>query len=80
MTNLAFFTGAPGPFEILLILIVVLLLFGAKRLPDLARAMGKSMSEFKKGKEEGARDSGDEPAKIEESPNAAEKPAENQDS
>ena len=39
--------------EILLILVVVLLLFGAKRLPDLARSLGKSMHEFKKGREEG---------------------------
>ena len=39
--------------EILIILLVVLLLFGAKRLPDLARALGKSLREFKKGREEG---------------------------
>ncbi|MBU4211751.1 MAG: twin-arginine translocase TatA/TatE family subunit [Verrucomicrobia bacterium] len=39
--------------EILLILLVVLLLFGAKRLPDLARSLGKSLREFKKGREEG---------------------------
>lgn len=38
-----------GPWEILLILMVVLLLFGAKRLPDLARSIGKSMRELKKG-------------------------------
>ena len=38
--------------EILLILLVVLLLFGAKRLPDLARSLGKSLREFKKGREE----------------------------
>ena len=43
----------PGPLEILLILLVALLLFGAKRLPDLARSLGKSLSEFKKGREEG---------------------------
>lgn len=39
--------------EILLILLVVLLLFGAKRLPDLARSLGKSLHEFKKGRAEG---------------------------
>jgi len=39
--------------EILLILLVVLLLFGARRLPDLARSLGKSLREFKKGREEG---------------------------
>jgi sec-independent protein translocase protein TatA len=36
-----------------LILLVILLLFGAKKLPELARALGKSMHEFKKGREEG---------------------------
>jgi len=39
--------------EILLVLLVVLLLFGAKRLPDLARSLGKSLREFKKGREDG---------------------------
>ena len=42
--------------EMLVILFVVLLLFGSKRLPDLARSLGKSLSEFKKGKEEGERE------------------------
>ena len=42
--------GWPG---ILLVLLVVLLLFGTKRLPDLARSLGKSLREFKKGREEG---------------------------
>lgn len=56
MNSLAFFTGgAPGIGEILLILFVVLLLFGAKKLPELSRSLGKSLSEFKKGREEGER-------------------------
>ncbi len=42
-----------GYTEALLILLAILLLFGARKLPELARALGKSMSEFKKGKEEG---------------------------
>lgn len=47
--------GMSGPFEILLILFVILLLFGSKRLPDLARSLGRSLSEFKKGREDGER-------------------------
>ncbi len=38
-----------GMPEILLILVVVLLIFGAARLPEIGRALGKSMSEFKRG-------------------------------
>lgn len=37
-----------GPWEILLILVVVLLVFGAKRLPEMGAAMGKGIREFKK--------------------------------
>lgn len=36
-----------GPWEIALILVVILLLFGAKRLPEVGRAMGKGIREFK---------------------------------
>lgn len=38
-----------GAGELLIILVVVLVLFGAKRIPDLARNLGKGISEFKKG-------------------------------
>ena len=43
--------GSIGPFEIIVILLVVLLLFGPKRIPDLARALGKASHEFKRAKE-----------------------------
>ena len=38
----------PGPLETLVILIVILLLFGAKRLPEIGRALGEGIREFKK--------------------------------
>lgn len=38
-----------GTGEIIVILVVVLLLFGAKRIPELARSMGKGISQFKQG-------------------------------
>jgi TatA/E family protein of Tat protein translocase len=44
---LAFIEGIGGP-ELMMIMFIVLLLFGANRLPELARGMGKSMREFKK--------------------------------
>ncbi len=37
------------PLEILLILVVILLLFGAKRLPEMAKSIGQSVREFRKG-------------------------------
>jgi sec-independent protein translocase protein TatA len=45
-----------GPLELVLILLVVLLLFGAKRLPELGRSLGSGMKEFKDsvtGKDDG---------------------------
>lgn len=42
-----------GSQELLVILIIVLVLFGANRLPQLARSLGSSLKEFKKGIDEG---------------------------
>jgi sec-independent protein translocase protein TatA len=41
--------GLENPIHILLLLVVVLLVFGAKRLPELGRSLGSVMSEFKRG-------------------------------
>ncbi len=41
-----------GSTEILLIFVAIILLFGASKLPDLARSMGRSMGEFKRGQVE----------------------------
>ena len=53
MLPIAFALGLP---EILLIVFAILLLFGARKLPELARSMGSSVNEFKKGMNEGAVD------------------------
>jgi sec-independent protein translocase protein TatA len=37
----------PGPLEIIILLVIVLLIFGPKRLPDLGRSLGRGMREFK---------------------------------
>jgi sec-independent protein translocase protein TatA len=41
-----------GPQEILLVFLAIVLLFGAAKLPELAKSMGKAMGEFKKGQVE----------------------------
>jgi sec-independent protein translocase protein TatA len=46
----------PGPTEWLIILAVILLLFGSTRLPKLARSLGEASKEFKKGVEDGSKD------------------------
>ena len=51
--NLALLLGMIGPWQVVLIVLVILLMFGGKKIPELMRGLGKGMSEFKKGKEEG---------------------------
>ncbi|MGB5697480.1 MAG: twin-arginine translocase TatA/TatE family subunit [Polyangiales bacterium] len=46
--------GLPKGSELIVILLVVLLLFGARKLPELARSLGASAKEFRKGIAEGA--------------------------
>ncbi len=52
------FISMPGHLEWIVLLVIILLIFG-KRLPELARSVGKSMTEFKKGINE-AKESTDE--------------------
>ena len=44
--------GSFGGQEMIIIFVIVLLLFGAKKLPELARGVGKSMGEFKKARKD----------------------------
>jgi sec-independent protein translocase protein TatA len=48
-----------GPTELIIILVIVMLLFGASRLPKLARSLGQASKEFKDGVSEGAKDAKD---------------------
>ncbi len=59
----------PGPSEWIVVAIVALVvIFGAKKIPEMARSMGRAQSEFKKGMKEGAAD-------LDETPPAAAPPA-----
>ena len=44
--------GSLGPSELILIMLIILLLFGSKRLPELARGLGKGMRQFRKAMED----------------------------
>lgn len=50
MLNTTLFAGLGGT-EIAVILVIVLLLFGGKKIPELMRGLGKGMKEFKDGKD-----------------------------
>jgi len=51
MSILASFMNLGGP-DLLIILLIVLVLFGAKKLPELARGLGQAIKEFQKAKDE----------------------------
>ena len=43
----------PGLWQVIIVVAIILFLFGAKKIPDLARSLGKAKGEFKKGLKEG---------------------------
>ncbi len=51
MNTLATFMNLAGP-DLIVILLIILVLFGAKKLPELARGMGQAVKEFQKAKDE----------------------------
>ena len=51
-TLVPLFPGIPGGPELLVILLIAVLLFGANKIPKLARSTGEAMGEFQKGREE----------------------------
>src|SRR3984893_7555592 len=52
MNILALGIGNLGGPDLFIILLIVLVLFGAKKLPDVARSLGQSMNEFRKARED----------------------------
>lgn len=56
----------PGPTELVIILVVIVVLFGARKLPELSRAVGESIQEFRKASDQAKTDesasSGDDEA------------------
>jgi sec-independent protein translocase protein TatA len=62
--------GSLGPFEIALIFLVILLVFGAKRIPEIARGLGKGIREFKSATKDISRE-----FNVENPPNRIQPPA-----
>ncbi len=47
MNALTIFLGIPGGYQIVIVLVVVLLLFGGKKIPELMKGLGSGIKEFK---------------------------------
>lgn len=59
--------GNLGPTELIIIAVVIILLFGAKKLPDMARSLGKSAKIFK-AETKGLREQSDDDAPVQQQP------------
>lgn len=60
MTAPLFLMGIPGGWELIVIILIVVLLFGGRKIPELMKGLGQGMKEFKK-----ARNEDDGPSKTE---------------
>ena len=69
MANQLLFLGSLGSQEIIIIALVILLLFGGKKIPELMRGLGKGVSQFKKGMKDIEDEINQEPEKIDETKN-----------
>ena len=58
--NLTVLLGMIGPWQIVIIIAVVILLFGAKKIPELMKGVGKGIKEFKDATKDGVEDSEEE--------------------
>ncbi|MCP4551224.1 MAG: twin-arginine translocase TatA/TatE family subunit [Bacteroidetes bacterium] len=47
--NLLVLLGMPGPWQIAIICVIILLLFGGKKIPELMKGLGRGIKEFKEG-------------------------------
>lgn len=54
----------PGLWQILIVILIIALVFGAKKIPEIARALGRSSGEFKKGLKEGNQAAAEKTAEL----------------
>jgi sec-independent protein translocase protein TatA len=69
MAHQLLFLGSLGGQEIIIIALVILLLFGGKKIPELMHGLGKGVSQFKKGMNDIEKEINAEPDKINEAQN-----------
>lgn len=62
--NSFIFLGVVGPWQIVLIILVVLLLFGGRKIPELMRGLGQGMKEFKKATKEDSKSEEDKQEEV----------------
>lgn len=65
MELLIIILGIPGPWQIILIVFVILLLFGGRKIPELMKGLGQGMKEFKKATKEDKKAEDEEDKEIE---------------
>ena len=56
MINLSVLLGVVGPWQIAIIVVVAVLLFGGKKIPELMKGLGEGMKEFKKARNDFSKD------------------------
>ncbi len=54
----------PGLWQLLIVVLIIALVFGARKIPEIARALGRSSGEFKKGLREGNEEAGKKAKEI----------------
>lgn len=64
-SSLLFLWGMPGPTEWVIIAIVILLLFGGTKIPELMRGLGKGVKEFKEATNDDEKEDGSTPSSQE---------------
>jgi sec-independent protein translocase protein TatA len=57
--------GIPGPWQIILIVLVILLLFGGRKIPELMKGLGQGMKEFKKATKDETKAEDEEDTELE---------------
>lgn len=73
------FLGGLGPTELIIILVIILIIFGVGKLPEVGRGLGKGIREFRSASKDGEIDAAKEEKQLDEKPADATEVKENSD-